>query len=389
MRQAGEHFNPYTYDDIKTIADHVHWLGDRGPHAGNFRSASAGGGHAHAGAMIYLGGDSWPAAYRNTIFMNNINGSRLNTDLLKRQGSGYVATHGSDFVVMNDSWSQWLNFKYGPSGSVFAIDWYDQNQCHSPNPDVHDKTLGRIFKITHKNDKWVQEDLSKASDLDLVNYQLHPNEWYVRQSRTILQERGPKPDVHRALKSILATNPDITRKLRALWTLHVTEGLSEADLRELLANPDPYIRSWSIQLLTESKAISDATLESFVNLAQKDESSLVRLYLTSGIMRLDPSKRWDVLDNLLQKSEDIDDHNLPLMLWYATEPLAELDAERALKMAEKSVFPGILTYMIQKIGAMDTRTAQNMLKDLNDRLALSDQPQSRENQKVINKILVP
>ena len=28
-RQAGEHFNPYTYDDIKTIADHVHWVGRR------------------------------------------------------------------------------------------------------------------------------------------------------------------------------------------------------------------------------------------------------------------------------------------------------------------------------------------------------------------------
>ena len=59
-RQAGKHFNPYIYDDIKTIADHVHWVGTKGPHAGNSRSDAAGGGHAHAGAMIYLGGDTWP-----------------------------------------------------------------------------------------------------------------------------------------------------------------------------------------------------------------------------------------------------------------------------------------------------------------------------------------
>jgi hypothetical protein len=187
QRQAGEHFNPNTFDDIKTIGDHVHYLGNQGPHAGNFRSAAAGGGHAHAGAMIYLGGDSWPEEYYNTIFMNNINGARLNNDLLTRKGSGYVASHRDDFLVMNDSWSQWLNFTYDPSGSVFAIDWYDQNQCHSPNPDVHDKTLGRIFKITHKNDKWVQVDLRKATDMELVEYQLHANEWYVRQARTILQ----------------------------------------------------------------------------------------------------------------------------------------------------------------------------------------------------------
>jgi putative membrane-bound dehydrogenase-like protein len=166
QRQAGEHFNPFTYDDIKTHADHVHWVGDRGPHAGNFRSASAGGGHAHSGAMIYLGG-SWPQEYRNDIFMNNINGARLNNDHPTRAGSGYKVTHKPDFLAMNDSWSQWLNLKYDPSGSVWAIDWYDKNQCHSPNPDVHNKTMGRIFRISHQNDKWVQVDLTKASDAEL------------------------------------------------------------------------------------------------------------------------------------------------------------------------------------------------------------------------------
>jgi hypothetical protein len=167
--------------------------------------------------------------------MNNINGARLNIDHFERNGSGYVASHKPDFMAMNDSWSQWLNFKYDPSGSVWAIDWYDKNQCHSPNPDVHDKTMGRIFKISHENDKWVQADLSKASDMELVNYQLHRNEWYVRQARTILQERGPNKKVHKALKEILAKNPDETRKLRALWTLHVTKGLTEKELTDLLA----------------------------------------------------------------------------------------------------------------------------------------------------------
>ncbi len=148
-RQAGKHFNPYIYDDIKTIADHVHWVGTQGPHAGNGRSGAAGGGHAHAGAMIYLGGDGWPAEYRNTIFMNNIHGHRTNTDRLERRGSGYTASHGPDFLMANDSWSQMLNFRYGPDGSVHVIDWYDKNQCHSTNPELHQKTLGRIFKISH------------------------------------------------------------------------------------------------------------------------------------------------------------------------------------------------------------------------------------------------
>ena len=83
-RQAGQHFNPYTYDDIKTIAQHRHWIGAT-PHSGNNRSDAAGGGHAHAGAMIYLGG-AWPEQYRNQLFMNNIHGARLNVDKITPRG---------------------------------------------------------------------------------------------------------------------------------------------------------------------------------------------------------------------------------------------------------------------------------------------------------------
>ena len=387
FRQGGTHFNPYTYDDIKTHADHVHWLGDRGPHAGNFRSASAGGGHAHSGAMIYLG-NSWPQEYRNDIFMNNINGARLNHDRPVRAGSGYLVTHRPDFLVMNDSWSQWLNMKYDPSGSVWAIDWYDKNQCHSPNPDVHDKTMGRIFKITNDNDKWVKVNLAKATDRELVNYQLHPNEWYVRQARTLLQERGPNKKVHKALKEILTKNPNVTRKLRALWALHVTKGISEKELTNLLGHENDYIRSWAIQLLAEDKTVSPEALKQMTTLAKTDNSALVRLYLTSAMLRLPPEQRWDVMDALVQKSEDKDDHNLPLMVWYATEPLAAVDAKRALQLAEKATLPNLLPYTVKRIGAIDTDESKKLLKELNDRVGKRDHsPRNHEVIQLIAKIL--
>ena len=387
QRQGGKHFNPHTYDDIKTIGDHVHYLGERGPHAGNFRSADAGGGHAHAGAMIYLGGSTWPKEYKNTIFMNNINGARLNNDKLTRSGSGYTASHRKDFLVMNDSWSQWLNFRYDPSGSVFAIDWYDQNQCHSPNPDVHDKTLGRIFKIAHEDDQWVQVNLYKASNMDLVNYQLHDNDWYVRQARTILQERGPNQQVHAALKQIMADNPDITKKLRALWTLHVTQGISENELRNLLGHSDEYIRSWAIQLITEDKEVSHETLQKFKALATSDTSALVRLYLTSGIIRLAPDKRWDILAALVRRTEDEADHNLPLMLWYASEPLANIDPERALQMVENSKIPNLSTFMIRRVGAINSAKAKKALEVLKKRLDKNENAVSMAHSKLIDSLL--
>ena len=370
-RQSGKHFNPHIYDDIKTVADHVHWVGRKGPHAGNGRSDSAGGGHAHVGAMIYLGGDNWPREYRDAIFMNNIHGHRTNSDLLQRNGSGYTATHGPDFLNANDSWSQMLNFRYGPDGSVHVIDWYDKNQCHSTNPDVHNKTLGRIFKISHEKDRWVQVDLAAQSSDRLVEMQLHRNDWYVRQARRILQERGPDPKVHARLKNILQTNPDVTRKLRALWALHVTEGLSAEDKLQLLGHDSEYVRSWAIALLAEDRNPPDAALQRFAAMSRDDGSALVRVSLASALQRVPAAKRWEVVAGLLARAEDALDHNQPLMVWYAAEPLADLNMERALTLALDSKLPRVFPFMVQRIAAIRTQEAVRVLAE---RLARTTDP---------------
>ncbi len=388
QRQAGKHFNPYTYDDIKTIADHVHWVGNRGPHAGNFRSGSAGGGHAHAGAMIYLGGNNWPSQYKNEIFMNNINGAKVNIDRLERVGSGYTATHQTDFLSTNDSWSQWLNMKYDQNGSVYAIDWYDKNQCHSPNPDVHDKTLGRIFKISYEKDSWVKVDLTKANNKELVQYQLSENEWYVRHARQLLQERGANKQVHRDLKKILNDHPDVTRKLRALWALHVTHGLTEAELVGLLSNSEEYIRSWAIQLLAESQALSKETLTRLTVLSKNENSALVRVYLVSAMLRLPEMDRWGVMEHLLQNKDDVVDHNLPLMYWYALEPLVGLDMTRALKIAEITPIPNILNYTIKRLGAIGSVDSKSILEQLHSRLKQKEHSAANhESMQLIDKVL--
>jgi hypothetical protein len=158
----------------------VHYAGSKGPHAANGRSDAAGGGHAHAGLMAYLGG-SWPEEYRNKVFMNNIHGQRLNMDILERQGSGYVGHHGPDFVNFNDSWSQVLNLLYDQNGSVYFIDWYDKNQCHHNNVEGHDRTNGRIFKLVYNEEKWTPVDLQKKTNDELIELLAHKNQWYARR----------------------------------------------------------------------------------------------------------------------------------------------------------------------------------------------------------------
>jgi HEAT repeat protein len=159
-------------------------------------------------------------------------------------------------------------------------------------------------------------------------------------------------------------------------------------LTDLLTNENEYVRSWAIQLLAEDKTVSPETLKQFVTMAQNDNSALVRLYLASAMLRLEPAQRWDVLDALVQKAEDKDDHNMPLMLWYAAEPLAAIDMKRALELAQKSKMPKHLPYTIQRVAAIGTEDSKKVLKELNNRVGKLDHShESHEIQALIAKVL--
>jgi putative membrane-bound dehydrogenase-like protein len=357
QRQAGSHFNPYVYDDIKTIADHVHWAGNQGPHAGNSRSASAGGGHAHAGLMVYQG-TNWPAEYRGKYYMNNIHGACINMDVPERSGSGIIGHHAPNFINFNDSWSQILNLEEGPDGAVYIIDWYDKNQCHHFDPNGHDKTNGRIFRISYGEPKAERVDLQKKTDAELIDLAINRGDWFSRHARRILQERAAtnKIIVRQTPAGTPAEPPgnDPSTTLRWLWVCHATG--SDATTYALVRTNE-FVRAWAIQLACEDHHVASDALKQFEEMAQKDSSAVVRLYLASGLQRLPAQERWPVVENLCQHGEDAKDHNLPLMVWYAAEPLVTNDLKRALAMAEKAKLPNILNFTIRRAAAMNTPEA--------------------------------
>ena len=363
--------NPFIYDDIKTIADHVHYAGTKGPHAGNGRSAAAGGGHAHAGMMVYLG-DSWPEQYRGKFFMNNIHGACINMDVPERQGSGYVGHHAPNFIDFNDQWSQVLNLEYDQNGSVYMIDWYDKNQCHHNNPEGHDRSNGRIFKITYGNTKWGPVNLEKSSDAELVKLVPSKNEWMSRHARRILEERsspfgsfGSKartPDdrakVRIQLIHGIGNSGTTASRLRYLWSLSLSGGYADSLAVKLLSDPNEWIRSWAIQLILERTEFKPgkALMEGLIRLANEDKSPVVRLYLASALQRVPVDQRWDVLTALVQHAEDAGDHNLPLMYWYAAEPAVGVDPVKAIALLKKCKIPIVREFIARRLATTSLKT---------------------------------
>lgn len=393
QRQAGQHFNPHLYDNLYTIADHLHYVGSS-PWAGNDRSGAVGGGHAHAGLMVYLGG-SWPDEYRGRTFMNNIHGARINVDVLEPKGSGYVGRHATDFLDFNDPWSQVVNLQYDQDGSVYLIDWYDQEQCHINDPEIPDRGNGRIFKVVYGDTPTTRVNVSAASDEDLVRSLLRRNEWHVRHARRVLQERAAAGVLDanttsriRVLLGLDSGAPSIApasdlhdlhssaARLRLLWALHVVSGLTEADVLTLIRHADEHVRAWTIQLASEDGAVSQAVARALADVARTDESPTVRLYLASAAQRLGPMQRWGILE-ALHVQASAGDHNLPMMLWYALEPLVAADMRGALALAMESAAPRALEFTARRVAAIGSDEAIAVLVatlrntgDDNRRLAL-------------------
>ncbi len=352
-RQAGQHFNPYTYDDIKTIADHRHYVGSN-PHGGNGRSDTSGGGHAHAGAMIYLGG-VWPAEYRGSIFMNNIHGARLNRDTLEPKGSGFVGHHAPDFLLANDRWSQVISLRAGPDGNAFMIDWYDKNQCHDRNINAHDRTNGRIFKISFEGQREpVQVIKADAKPAQLVEALRSENAWQVRHALRRLQEMAVTTEVDRIglIEKVLADRP-----LQRIWARHAIGALDDRATLAFLEDANPHVRSWGVRFAAESGKPAKAILDRFAAMAGKDPSPVVRLSLASALQRLALEDRWAILEGLASHSEDAGDHNIPLMVWYAAEPLGAAEPKRALTLALNARLPNLLPFMVRRIAAIGSDEA--------------------------------
>ena len=392
-RQGGQHFNPHTYEDIKTIADHLHYVGriqdhawwGHEPHAPT-DTLKAGGGHAHCGAMVYLG-DNFPPEYRNQIFMHNVHGNRVNVCRFDRNGSGFIGRRAPDFLIANDHWFRGINLKTGPDGSVYLIDWYDKNACHRTNPEIWDRTNGRIYNVKYQSKNppagRPSGDLAKLGDADLIKLSVHDNEWHSRMARRLIQERVASGTMtvlddanpNKAFEGILSGlgGESVPKALRSFWLLHsMAQSVNPTDdkqkkIQETLRNGEMYVinlmfnpkrdeslRAWAIQLLLETGSTLTTErhypqmIESLPRLAGEESTPRTRLYLASALPRMPEDARWQVAAALLSHGEDATDHNLPLVIWYGVEPLVAINPAGAIALAKGSKIEKVSRFIVRR-----------------------------------------
>jgi hypothetical protein len=262
----------------------------------------------------------------------------------------------------------WVGFsvEVGPEGGVYILDWHDTDVCGNT---INFPNSGRIYRITPSDAEAVAApNLRSLTDTELVAMQTHSNDWYVRQARVLLQSRAAvgqldKPLVHRLLRKQFDSATTSPKRLRAFWALHVTGGLDAEQLLNNLKHADSYIRAWAIQLLGEDSSVNafqvaektakpvlpDAVLKQLNVMAVEDSSAIVRLYLASIAQRLPFENRWPILTGLAGREEDIEDPNLPRMVWFGLEPMVPKHSQQALQLAVAGKYPKLPGFVARRL----------------------------------------
>lgn len=354
-RMFGQDLNPNVYGLIESCADHIHWGGGFWDISIGGVHNDFGGGHAHAGAMIYLG-DNWPEEYRGNLYTVNIHGQRMNRDSLREEGSGVVASHLPDFCLSQDPWFRGLEMIYGPDGGVYLSDWNDVGECHDYE-DV-ERDTGRIFKITYGTPERRPVDLRSLGDVELVELQTHENEWFARMSRLVLQERAAEREIDQSARTLMQTKLNSYRERqrahRYLWTQHVTGGMEYSNLN----GPEEQL-AWGVRLALDDgelrvdrrRRINESN--ELMTLTLFDEIPELQVELAAALQRLSLDERYEIARGLVRQEENADDRNLPLMIWYGIEPLAGDAQARDLELLGSARIPLVQRFLARRIASLE------------------------------------
>jgi putative membrane-bound dehydrogenase-like protein len=299
-RQAGQSLNPYAYGAIREICDHI------------FHKES---GWAHAG-LISLDTPLMPQEYRNSVIFGSIHGTSLKRNVLRPNGSTYIASRADDFLRSGDKNFRPINLRWGPNGEIFVSDWHDQNPCHQAGPDSWDYEHGRIYSIRTKGQHTgPPEDLGKKTFAELLALLDDPNPYRYRTALRLLSEKKSISEEEKGA----ALNAAVTDPLRKLWAL---KGLGiDPLLRDWTGITPAALRAFAVRFAGEHTGIDNAYIADVLTpLAAREEDAAVRRELASAALRLAATHDTrPLLHALMQHPVDANDPALPQLIWLAYE----------------------------------------------------------------------
>jgi putative heme-binding domain-containing protein len=113
--------------------------------------------------IVYLDGGVWGPEWDDHILLGNCVTSRVNHDHVTFTGSTPKANEQPDFITSDDPWFRPVDLQLGPDNALYIADFYNKIIGHYEVPLDHkgrDKTRGRIWRITKKNNSHKRQPIT-------------------------------------------------------------------------------------------------------------------------------------------------------------------------------------------------------------------------------------
>ncbi|HEV3028342.1 MAG TPA: c-type cytochrome, partial [Planctomycetota bacterium] len=124
-------------------------------------------------------------------------------------------------------------------------------------------------------------------------------------------------------------------------------GFDESLATRLLQHPSEDVRTWAIRLQGDSRQVGPDFRDAVARLARTEPSPRVRNQMACTAKRLPASDALPILRELLARSEDLDDPQIPMLLWWAIEDKAVSD--RALVLGLPLDSPIARKFIVERL----------------------------------------
>jgi putative heme-binding domain-containing protein len=273
------------------------------------------------GLIRYEGG-SLPEHYRDKMFAVNPLHNFIQLTRFEPWGSSFKNIDEEVVLSTADKWFRPIDIKLGPDGAIYLTDWYDSRLSHVDPRDTWHKTSGRIYRLGANETTTPLRpfDLSQYSSKELVSLLTHENKWYRQQAQRLFADRKDRHIVPDLLKVMEENTGQVA--LEALWAVYLSGGWTDSVALKALSHSDPFVRMWSVRYLGDQGTVSPELSQALNKLGANETQPEVRSQLASTAKRLDASSALPLIKVLLANKTDVDDPDIPLLIWWALESKA-------------------------------------------------------------------
>lgn len=270
-------------------------------------------------------------------------------------GSTFKNIDEDKILTTDDRWFRPVNVKAGPDGAVYIADWYDSRLSHVDPRDTWHKTSGRVYRLRSKKNKMAlpKFDISKYSVQQLIHLLKNENKWYRQQAQIQFANRKNRSVVPQLLPLLKSGEGQIA--LEALWAINLSGGLNDEVGLIALSHRNSYVRNWAVRLAGDDKSVSPVLSKRLIQLAGTETDPETRSQIAATAKRLPGNTAIPMLTALLKSSDDANDPDIPLLIWWAIEAKAETDRDQVLDMfklpavwSSKTIQNTVLKRLVQR-----------------------------------------